>query len=261
MTTGQPQELAQSLSVEVEAFFHTITRTDAFDKFVHARLMRECDRLQKIDVVTASLFKALLASSTGNVDAMNQWFANAERNGGTERVFVERMRHYVNHGYASNALDMASRAFALRAGMPIMVIATMVASIGAFNAIVQAVDASRARSEVLHMTPLLDVAKRASVVVRQLGVADADIAAMMDVAGEMLRVEKFLWQNDCIDIVVLEPSRGGPALSLAYRIDVPAHQAAAMGWTLTEELMRRGLIRPGISVGFLGTALATPQAA
>lgn len=261
MPTGQPMELAQSLGNEVAEFVHGITHTDAVDKFVFAHLMRECERLQKSDVVHASLLKALLASSIGDTDEMERWFANAERNGAGDQVQVERLRHCVNHGHATRALNMAPQAFARRGPHTLMSIAEMAAAIGALNTIVQAVAASQERGEVLRMTPLLDVAKRGAQVMAQLGVSDADIAAMLDVAGEMLRARKLLWQNNCIDLSVLDGSQGGPALFLAYRIDLSPAQAAQMGWTLTEELVRRDLLRCGVSVDFLGTAMAEPKAA
>lgn len=261
MPTGQPMELAQSLAIEVGEFVQRITHTDAVDKFAFASLMRECERLQKSDVVRASLFKALLYSGIGDTEEMKRWFANAERNGAADQVLVERLRHSVNHGHATQALNMAPQAFARRGLHTLMSIADMVAAIGAFNTIVQAVGTSQERGEVLRMTPLLDVAKRGAQVMAQLGVSDADIAAMLDVAGEMLRERKLLWQNNCIDLSVLDASQGGPALSLAYRIDLSPAQAAQMGWALTEELVRRDLLRYGVSVDFLGTAIAKPKVA
>lgn len=261
MPAARPMELAASLGKEVEAFFHTITRTDAFDKFWRARLLRECDGLQKANVLDASLLKALIYSATGDVDEMDRWLVNAERNGGVDRARLERVRYMVNHGLGSQALELLPSVLERSGGMPLMSVAVMAAANGSFNAIVRAVQASQDRGEVLQMTPTLDVARRAAAIMGQLGVSDADVAAMIDVAGDFLRVEKLLWQNECIDITLLDAGQGGPALGLAYRIGVSPQQAARMGWALTDELVRRDLDRPGVAVDFLGTASAQTQAA
>ena len=95
----------------------------------------------------------------------------------------------------------------------------------------------------------------------QLGVSDAQLAAMLDVAGEKLRADHLLWMDKRPDITVLAADQGGPAMAFEYRVDVTPAVAAQMTWDLAEALVTRDLNRPHIAVGFLGTRLQACVAA
>lgn len=249
------QPLKNHLRDEVNDFVEGVTRTDTYQQLVFNRLMAECRRLQETDVVQASLICAFLNSSIGQFEEVDRWLRNAALNGGADEARIERFTHYVNHGFASQALELIDDIFSRRAGKTLMDLARGAVAIGAFTKVVKAVEASRQNNEVLTMTGLHKLACRAASVLGQLGVSDSQIAAMLNVAGESLRSKKLLWVCDQPDITVLDASQGGPALAFEYRVYVTPAEAAKMTWDLTEALITRELDRPNVSVGFLGTDL------
>lgn len=261
MARTQALPLETALELELNQFSQATTHTDAHDKFVFKRLFAECERVQNNDVVAGSNLKAFLCSTIGDFTQTERWIKNAELNGGHDQARSTRLTHFVNHGFASDALALVDKVFERRMHNTVMEVAAKIATIGAFNTIVSAVTTATAKSEVLQMTELHAFAVNAAGVMNNLGVTDADIAAMVDVAGEHLRANKLLWQGEAPDYTVLDGAHGGPALVIAYRIDVSPQQAAQMGWSLTEALIDRSLDRAGVHIDFLGTAIPALLAA
>lgn len=255
MAQIQPLKLAESLGEACNRFAGSVYHTDAYDRVIYQRLLKDCDTLQATDVVDASLLRAFLSSTIGNFDETERWIKNAERNGGRALARVTRITHFVNHGFATQALALVDQAFDNRCGQPLMQEAARVAAIGAFGKIVTAVVQSQANGEVLQMTNLYATSLKATEIAGVLGVTDANIAAMIDVAGELLRENKLLWQNSLPDLTLLDATQGGPSLGIEYRVDLPPQQAVQLGWRLSEQLIERGLDRPGVYVDFLGTAI------
>lgn len=99
--------------------------------------------------------------------------------------------------------------------------------------------------------------QRAHKLARELGVSDAEIAAMIGVAEELLVANNLPWQGALAGFILLEANQGGPMLGIVYRIGVTPQQAASMGWTLAERLVNANLDRPGVFVDFLGTLIPT----
>lgn len=261
MAQAQPLELDVRLKDDLNAFGRSVTHTDAYDKVVFRRLENDCDTLQRTDVVHGSLKRAFLNSAVGNFAEVERWIKNAEHNHGKDEARIEWLTHFVNHGFASEAMAVADLAFERRAGQPLMEVAARVAAAGAFGKIIKAVQQSQENGEVLYMTNLYAVSLKAVDTCTALGVSDADIAAVLDVAGELLREHKLMWQNSLPDITILDAAQGGPTLCIAYRVDLPPDQAASLGWQLAETLIDRGLDRQGLLVDFLGTALQAKLAA
>ena len=249
------------LSDLLNAFAVTVTHFDVYDKVVFRRLLAACEKQQQVDVVSASLNLAFLHNSVGDYDQTARWIRNAELNGGHNPARLVRFLTLVNHGHATEALALADECFAQRGCETVMGIAERLAATGAFVKIVQAVDESQARSEVLVMTNLLETARKAAAVYKVLDVKDADVTAMIDVAGEMMRESRLIWQNYLPDFSVLDAEHGGPSVSIEFRIDVSPQEAVKLGWTLTERIVERGLDRAGVYVDFLGTRLTRPQVA
>lgn len=261
MAQAQPLTLNDSLVEGLVQFATDTTHTDVYDKLVFRRLFNESDRLQQTNVVQGSVRKAFLCSTVGDFAEVERWLKNAERNNGCDVARIQRFTHYVNHGYATMALDLVDQAFAARMNHNLMDLACGAAAIGAFNKIVDGVVAATARGEVLKMNNVHALSVKATEVMRLLQVTDSDIAAMLDVAGEHLREEKLLWENDLPDITVLDEQQDGPALLIAFRIDVPPQEAVRLSWQMTETLIYRGLDRPGLNVDFIGTRLQQKLAA
>lgn len=261
MNIPRPQALASSLREELNEFMDGVKHTHTYEKATFIRLMKECETLQKTEVVNASLLRAFLNSTVGQFKEAERMLRNAELNGGVDEARIERFTHYANHGFASEGLSLVDDVFNHRDGKTLMELARGALAMGAFNKIVAAVQESLKKNEVLNMTGLHELACQAVGVMSQLGVSDAQLAAMLDVAGESLRSHNLLWETDQPDITVLDSEQGGPALAFEYRVYVSPEDAAQMTWGLTEALVNRDLDLPNVAVGFLGTNLQACVAA
>ena len=205
--------------------------------------------------------RAILSSSIGNFEDAESWFVNAERNGAIHESCMERLHTYVNHGFASRALGLTEVVLANRLAYTLMDLASAVTSCGAFQKIVEAVENSIQRREVLQMTSTLELARQAVAAQDQLQLSDSDIALVLDEAGALLRANRLLWQGGSLDISILTADEGGPSISMEYRVDISAQEAARMNWSLAEALVDKNLYKAGLHIGFLGTALEERLAA
>lgn len=257
LTMTKPLSLrkASALDQDLNDFSRSITTVGVYDRRVFLEIERSATDLQGPgrDVVGGSLGRAILYSAAGKVEDAEKMFRNAELNHGIAPARISRMSHLVNHGFASEAMALADAAFADRGQANFVDVAEIVFACGGFHKIVQKVDASIANKEVLKMNDLLDLSKSAVVVLDQLGVSDAQLAAMLDLAGAQLRDHKLWWQGDRPHISVLATGKGGPALMFDYRVHVTPDEAAKISWALTDALVGHDLALPGVFIGFLGT--------
>lgn len=264
MTRLQPQTDADKLQTEINEFLCEVTHTVSYDRAVFARLMRQATELQGKggQVVAGCLLRASLYSATGQFDEAEKMFRNVEANHGIAAARAGRFHHLVNHGFATEAMKHADLLFANRENYNFAAIAALVIAAGGFSNVVDKLELSQRNQEVLKMTTtVLDLAKRGVEALTPLGVSDAQMAAMLDLAGERLRAHKLYWQGDLPDVRVLLPERGGPALMFDYRVFVSPQESARMTWDLTEALVGHDLDIPGVHIGFVGTDLPVRLAA
>lgn len=263
MPLPQPLDQANSLRSQVNEFIENVTQVGQFNEFVFKRLMDDAERLQGVggNVVDGSLLRATLYSAAGKLDDAERMLRNVEANNSANHARMGRLSYLVNHGYASRALALVEDALRDRGGRPFAEICGGAIAAGGLHRIVEAANNSKSNGEVLIMTGVLELAKKAAAVMTDLGVSDEHFAAMLDVAGQSLRDHNFYWQRAQPDLRVLAAQEGGPAVLFEYRIYTTPQKAAEMTWALTEAIMAKNLDRQGIFLGFLGTKLAVRLAA
>lgn len=264
MTRIQPQTVADKLTKEINEFLDEITHTDSYNKVVFAKLIKQAIELQGkgCQVIEGCVLRSTLYSGSGQFSEAEKMFANIRANNGHAQARAAQFHHLVNHGFASEALKHADLFFTNCAHYNFVEIAELVMSAGGFNKVVEKLAISQRNQEVLKMTTtVLEIAKQGGEVLTLLEVSDAQIAAMLDLAGEILRANKLYWQGHMPDMHVLLPENGGPALMYDYRVFVSPQESARMNWELTETLVGHDLDIPGIHIGFVGTDMPAKLAA
>lgn len=263
MTRIQPQTVADKLAKEINEFLDGVTHTDSYNKMVFARLIKQATELQsKGQVIDGCLLRSSLYSGTGQFADAEKMFDNVKANNGHSEARAARFHHWVNHGFASEALKQADLFFADRTHYNFIDVAELVMAAGGFSKVAEKLELSQRNQEVLKMTTtVLEIATQGSQVLKLLEVSDAQIAAMLDLAGEILRANKLSWQGHIPDMHVLLPENGGPALMFDYRVFVSPQKSARMNWALTEALVGHDLDIAGIHIGFVGTDLPVRLAA
>lgn len=247
-----PQEKQSVLWDEMIAFLEKQTSTDIARSIQWNAYWKACDDLAKDDALTASLFKAVLAGSAGNLEASEYWLRNVEQLGGTSEANAWRMCLRGTQGYATAALEVAPKALANPGPISFVEVATAACWIGAFTTVLQAVNIASQQNKVLvDVAHVVETARNADHVLNQLGVTEAQYAAILDVAGEMMRERKLAWTDTSAYHVIDEgPDQLG--LLMVYRIHVTPEEASDMNFELVSNLVDRDLDKPGLSVSFQG---------
>lgn len=254
MSKPVPLSKTANLKRDTNQFTQSVTVVGEYDRMLFAAIERAAIDLQGPgrDVVNGSLYRAAIYSASGKLEDAEKMFRNAELNHGTSPARIARMSHLANHGYSGEVMALADAAFADRGTANFVDVAEIVFASGGFHKIVQKVDASIANQEVLKMNDVLDLSRSASAVLDQLGVTDAQVGAMLDLAGAQLRGHKLWWQGERPLVTVLTEGKGGPALMYDYRVHVTPDEAAQISWALTNELVDQDLAVQGVYIGFVG---------
>lgn len=260
MRAALPKELKDVVIDEVNAFATGITCVDEYDRVEAARLIARTNKLQAVDVVTANMLQALLYSLTGRWEEREAALLNARRNHANDEASMSEFNHRANFLFAQDAAKLVDHCLAHRADYPFMDVACASAAVGMFRKVRDYVAASRARNEVLQVTRDLDLIRAAADVLDAAGIGDEDVLRTIDLAGEVARSHRVIWQGNMPDLRVLTPEQGGPLVALAYRYAVRPEVASEMSWSLAELMTDHGLDASVFQVWFVGTDLSAPQA-
>lgn len=247
-----PQEKQSVLWAEMIAFLEAQTSTDIANSLPWKAFWRACDDLAKDDALMASLFKAVLSSSASNLEDSEYWLRNVERLGGKSEANAWRMCLRGSQGYASRALEIAPKALANPGPISFVELATAACWIGAFTTVLQAVNIASQQNKVLvDVANVVEIARNADHVLSQLDVTEAHYAAILDVAGEMMRERKLAW-TDTSSYHVIDEGPDQLGFLMVYRIHVTPEEASDMNFELASNLVDRDLDKPGLSVSFQG---------
>lgn len=262
MSQPVPLPLATRLQDEVDAFCSSISRCDVYNTFVFARMLRDLETLAKDNQAReASIQKARLFSATNQFEEYERWVRNLENLKYFDDARIVRFMHFINHGFASKALTLVDDVFSHPAGRNLMLLAEGAAAIGACQKAVALIDDSIDNHYVLQRTENVTILRNIAFALQELHVNDEQLAAMIDVAGEILRENDLYWLDRLPQMAAVTRKSDTPYFNFNYRVSVTPEEAAAMTWKLTETLIDRGLERDGIYLGFFGSTIPSLQPA
>jgi hypothetical protein len=122
----------------------------------------------------------------------------------------------------------------------------------------QATAAGRTISDEANMSIVM--ARAAARALQLTGHTEDELAAILDVAGEVQRESGLLWLESGPDVIALtgeESEESGPGVHYYFRMDVTPSEAAAMSGEIGWRLVNRGLVRSGLTVSHVGTRLSS----
>ncbi|HEU4457767.1 MAG TPA: hypothetical protein VFR90_01430 [Methylibium sp.] len=218
--------------------------------FEFKSLWRECDKLQKVDAVNASLMKASLAGLAGDLEGLERWLTNAEQNGGGESVRGTRFAMYSDLGFVTEASKSYRETIANDDSLARLNLTHGIAC-GSFSEMLQAADRWAKEDTKLEEQDVLRRSAQARDALRALGVPEENVRSMMDRAGELMRARRLLWANLMPDLIASSTPAAHPFFALNYRVDVEPAEAAEMTWALAERLAEDDLIFPFVTVAFV----------
>lgn len=243
--------IGAELSSRINSLLTQNTRYVDPDEFAFKRLAVDVEKLARVNAVEGWLCRALLSCAAGDIDTCHHACDNVVRL--NDRVRAEEMRFVCmsNLGYASAASETLGREASVASGT-----ARMYLGLGTINASFTAVIRLMAECQLgsielsEHHREVWEKAMNANKVLDRLGLHESDVAAILDVAGEVMRKHRLFWHGNSPRIDVLDDAAGA-SLVYWYRVDASPAQAVAMTDEVIEQMIDRDLDRPGLAVSFL----------
>ena len=258
MAQPLPQELSQVVTNRLMLLLHNIGHLGLVDPMEHKRFERDIATIEKTNADHAHLLRSVLASLDGDLDCAEHWAMNAARLNNSQANRV-RLFTLANLGYATRGLRLARES--LRAGEPDVSGSFSAAiAVGAFSTVMSVVNATPAASQMLASVanPSIALARRGADALARMGTTEEDLAAVLDVAGEVQREHRLLWLDQQPGIMVLsgdEGDDGAPAVHVSYRVDMSPREAAEVTLQVADRLAQRDIMPVGISVSFVGSQI------
>lgn len=249
---NKPAELQKEILEDLLSFIGDISQVDNYDRVAFTKLLQQCDRLAKTNVVIASLYKSHLYSSIGEFENFEHWAKNLELNNAKNYARAAYFQHYVNHGYASLAQKLITPLIESKGDIRLMNIAEGMYCVGAFQSVVDAVERSREKGVVLAMTNTFEDSKKVANVMNELHVQEDKIAKLLDCAGIVIRKHGLLWLSKSPKIKTLSQKSGGPAISIDWTVRVTPKLASIMNWDLALQIAEDDAHIDGIAMSFFG---------
>jgi hypothetical protein len=227
-------------------------------KELSVAVLDECNKLQKVSVIEASLLKANVYALTGELDEVERWLKNAERNRAPEGDVLQcREIVYFLTAQISKALPLFERTLALSGPNKSALLMRTLATAW-FKKALAVVDSM----EPGNVDPVLArTAQQGAQMMDEIGLSEETASLIMDTAHRHMVENKLIWLDAVPEINFLAAEHGGPAIHVAYRIEVTPEAAAEMNWVLAAELADRNLDNKGLLVSYRGTVFEEAEAA
>jgi hypothetical protein len=121
----------------------------------------------------------------------------------------------------------------------------------------------KARAMQLDLSGLdVKTAESAARLLDEQNVAESDLGAFLDIAGEVLRTHRLYFLGESPDVLVFDEPENTPFIRLTYRVGVPSKAAHDLYWQFIDRLTTRMDRPPGIaSVAFRSAAVRERSAA
>lgn len=215
-------------------------------------ILSECNKLQRVDVVGASLMKAVLYTLTGDSAESTYWLENARRNGGSAAQVVPYVElTHMLAGRASQGFELFETAFEYQPQDPAAFMRKALSFCWFKKAQLVAAKAPDGALDA----ELVSLANAGAAVLDVLKLPEQVIAAFMDVVHGLLFDEKLIWLDNLPRIQLLQHDQGGPLVFVRYRVATTPERAAELNWQLAERVAERELSSLGLLVTFQGAVL------
>jgi hypothetical protein len=214
------------------------------------RWEKEIDAVMRIDAVDGSLLKAKLAEAHGNIDEVERWSRNAI-NLRASALFTapHLLVAYSNLGFASRGLQVFRERVDISVGN-IGECLWLAPGVGAFHEMTRLLDqAARGNVELPEREELVQGLEIAEIM-SEAGVSDDQCAAIIDVAGEVLRRYGLFWLGPKQEFIV---DHVGRSALMQFKVDATYAEASMMSVEAIDLLIERNLDTQPFAINFVGT--------
>lgn len=231
-----PATIANQLNDSIEHMLLVATKYLNINDFEIRRLIAEAKKLQKVDAYAGHLALGNIYHLCGDHVQMRYFHRNADR-----------LRYDLNtHGWSTACecnlgfVSIAQEHFGI-VGEPksgeFTKAFTLGLACGAFQLLGEYIE--QAEKMQLDLTGLpVSLAKEAREVLSNAGITDADVAAMLDIAGEIMREERVFYAGNPEQMVMIETgdSLDSSCVHMTYWIPLSGKQVAVMATRMDDKI-------------------------
>jgi hypothetical protein len=213
------------------------------------RWEREIADVMKVNAIEGSFAKAKLAEAHGNIDDVEHWIRNATHlRASLLDTAPNLLVAYGNLGYASRGLKVFRDSVDISRGN-IGQCLWLAAGLGAFQVMNQLMlQAERGKVELPERGELMQDLEIASII-SKTGVSDDQCAAIIDVAGEVLRKYRLFWLGPQKEFIL---DRQSSSALMQFRVDANYEDASKMSEEAIKLLIERDLDALPLMINFVG---------
>lgn len=249
MTAPIPKTVAGEIHKELQTRLLTIPRYLEEGDSLYIQNMDELQKGLFATRVESLLAMATLAHMTGDIDHAERFMARAETAGASAvDVTAQRVAMNQNLGYASRALGLCEQAIrgpkiVFSFGLPVL------PGVGGFSLLRLALETAEAAKIDLRRVDQIEDIRFMAQATAALPFTDQQYAAVLDLAGEILRARKLFWLDSAPRMFFDEEMQ---CAGIRYRVAVPPEEAAVMESELVRAIVGNNLDDVPITVGFIG---------
>ncbi|RZI62363.1 MAG: hypothetical protein EOP37_03405 [Rubrivivax sp.] len=211
--------------------------------FVVRSIDAQIDKLQKVDALAASIHRGMLYHITGELDESLYWLDNARRLKADPHNEFDLMAAIVlsNLGYFSRAAQLLSKVadFFKLSNANLLLLTGSWSELSQLN---ERLDSSKDEEGVAAIAK----AQRCCMTLKQIGVSEDQVKAMLDVAGEVMRSHRMLFLEDAP--IVRET---GDVVLYQLLVKADRREAIKMTDEVLMKMIQRDLDVPGLAFSFI----------
>lgn len=239
MINVAPATIANELDQRIQAKLFSSSHYCEESDPVVLNLFDDIQKLMKASAKQGHVLKGLVFQLCGDVEKARYHVENAGKIG-QERSYVQSVLGSINVNFGYFSLAQKN---IYQSADPIYGQLTnnfdIALSCGAFSCLNGFIDKANKMNLDLAVLPV-DLVRRAGAILDSAGVTDAQIGAMLDAAGEVLREEKLFFVGNMPDFEVSEGLYGDAGcVFLRYALPVTPEEAARLFDRLAEKIVAR----------------------
>lgn len=241
MSAQRRATIANDLQRELGAWLEQASGYIDQSSFQFKAFFRSAEKLASADAYASSIQRAMVQHLTGDLDGARHWLLNARKwpadphSWGTEAVILSNLGYFSHATQVLMSLGKHERPH----------YASMLVLCGAFSAVLDAVPGTEV-AETEAGRNAVSLSSQCMMTLERLNVTEAQVRAMLDIAGEVLRNHKLFFAGE--DPVVRAIDDG---LLYQLRVSTAPELAAEMTDEVINRLVEKDLDAPGLAFSFI----------
>lgn len=238
MPAPLPATIASQLNDKINTVLLSAKRYLDENDFTIRSLLAETKKLAKANAYESHLAIAKIYHVCGNVEKVLHHFGNAERLRNNIQGHDSAATCMVNLGLFSKAQQQFAIVGNPKAGYFRQEFSLGLCC-GAFNQLRTYIEQAQTMSLDFSGIPT-EIVLRAQAVLAEGGITDTEVAAFLDLAGEVMREERLFFEGEAPDIVIDDGPFDNPhCVYLTFKVNCSGAEAARLSSVLFDKIAQR----------------------